>query len=90
LELDEEDWETIPWMRIRFDLEQLKEWLTRHITKEPIEHNLVMVKRCSKLLNFTDEQQLILQRSIFLETEDIKKFMQKFRKALQEQVFRWS
>jgi hypothetical protein len=90
LEYDE-SFEELYWNGIRIDIGQLKEWLTRHIISEPLEHRIDMVLKCQKFLNFTSEQMTRIQYSIFFDPQnDIRRFTKLFRKAIERRICGWN
>jgi hypothetical protein len=46
LEAEDEEYEQIFWRGVKINLEQLKDWVVRHIESEPMEHRISMVKHC--------------------------------------------
>jgi hypothetical protein len=90
LEIEDESGE-IAWNGIMVEAEQLKEWLVRRIIRDPIEQRLNMIRKCTKCITFSEEQQRRLQGSIFsLGQLKMKQFVKMFRKALEFNVFNWT
>jgi hypothetical protein len=64
LELDYEYVE-FSWNGIRLDIDQLKEWLVRHIISKPLEHRSDMISKCQKFLSFQSDQQVVRSFVLF-------------------------
>jgi hypothetical protein len=81
----------IAWDGIRLDVEQLTEWITQRIIREPIDQRLNMIQKCFKHIVFTEDQQLRLQASIFTSGQlEASRYVKMFRKALELEVFGWT
>jgi hypothetical protein len=91
--LDGEDdaLENISRPGVRIGLDLLKEWLMRHITKEPLERWIMMVKRSEKFSNLNEVQPAELPKTISSSEESSPRtFMKIYRKMAKPQIASWT
>jgi hypothetical protein len=90
LEFEDETGEVM-WNGIMMDVDQLTELTVRRISCEPIEQSLNMIRKCSKYIAFSGDQQQRLQASIFSSGQlKMNQFVKMFRKALEFNLFDWT
>jgi hypothetical protein len=91
MDAEDDAWDAISCVSIRIDLDKLKEWMLRHIPKEPFEHRIMMVKLCEKFLSFSEQQQARLRNPIlFTEEANPRKSRKVYRKLAIAQIFNWA